>query len=201
MPRVGVLALQGDFTAQIAAFGPDAVEVRTAAEVDACDVLVLPGGESTTMLNLMEGTGVEDAIRRLVARGGTAFGTCAGAILLARRVRGPEQRSLGLLDVDLERNAYGRQVDSFEATLEPPYEAVFIRAPRITRVGPSVEVLARFRGDPVLVRSGRVFAATFHPELTRDRRIHRMVVSAAQPGRFSAPGSDDAPTRRTSTPA
>jgi 5'-phosphate synthase pdxT subunit len=131
------------------------------------------------MLSLLEGTGIEEAVRRLVARGGTVFGTCAGAILLARRVTNPEQRSLGLLDVDVERNAYGRQVDSFEAVLEPDYEAVFIRAPRFTRVGEGVEVLARHLGEPVLVRQGNVFAATFHPELTRDRRIHDLVLRAA----------------------
>lgn len=180
MVQAGVLALQGDFAAHARACG-GAVEVRTAAAVDAVDLLVLPGGESTTLLHLLEGSGIEEAIRRLVARGGVVFGTCAGAILLARDVSRPAQRSLGLLDIGVERNAFGRQIDSFEAVLEPDYPAVFIRAPRIRRTGPDVVVLARWRGEPVLVREGRVFAATFHPELTDDRRIYDLVRGAAVP--------------------
>jgi len=178
--RAGVLALQGDFAAHLAALPPGAVEVRTAAQVDALDLLVLPGGESTTMLKLLDGSGIEAAVHRLVARGGVVFGTCAGAILLAKDVTNPPQRSWGLLDVGIERNAFGRQVDSFEAVLEPDYAAVFIRAPRIRRVGSGVEVLARWRGEPVLVREGRVFAATFHPELTPDRRVHDLVLAAGR---------------------
>ena len=154
---------------------PGAAEVRTAGEIEPLDVLVIPGGESTTLLNLLEGSGIEDAARKLVARGGAIFGTCAGAILLAKRVTNPAQPSWGLLDIDVERNAFGRQVDSFEAVLDTSVPAVFIRAPRIRRVGPGVEVLARLDGEPVLVREGRVFAATFHPELTEDRRIHELV--------------------------
>jgi 5'-phosphate synthase pdxT subunit len=168
--RAGVLALQGDFAAHVRALG-DATEVRTAAEVDAVDLLVLPGGESTTLLRLLEGSGIEEAIRRLLARGGTVFGTCAGAILLATEVTNPTQRSFGLLDATLERNAFGRQVDSFEGTLDSGFPAVFIRAPRIRRTGPAVEILDRWRGEPVFVRQGRVFAATFHPELTPDPRV------------------------------
>ena len=178
----GVLALQGGYAAHVASL-PGSVEVRRAGEIDDLDLLVIPGGESTTMLRLLEtpeGLGVEEAVRRLVARGGVVFGTCAGAILLAHEVTGPRQRSWDLLDVDVERNAYGRQVDSFQAVLTPDYEAVFIRAPRIRRVGPGVEVLATHRGEPVLVRQGGVFAATFHPELTTDRRIHRLVAEAAE---------------------
>lgn len=176
MKKTGVLALQGDFAAHARAF-PGAVEVRLAQEIDALDLLVLPGGESTTMLNLLEGSGIEDAVRRLLARGGTAFGTCAGAILLARKVTNPAQPSWNLIDIDVERNAWGRQVDSFEAVLDPGYPALFIRAPRIRRTGPGVEVLARWKGEPVLVRQGRVLAATFHPELTDDRRIPELVLS------------------------
>ena len=186
--RAGVLALQGDFAAHaraLAASGPIAgarldpvTLVRTAEAVDGLDLLVLPGGESTTLLKLLAGTGIEGAIRALLARGGVVFGTCAGAILLAARVTNPAQASFGLLDVDIERNAYGRQVDSFEAVLEPDYLAMFIRAPRIRRTGPGVEVLARWQGEPVLVREGRVFAATFHPEMTADRRVHRLVLDA-----------------------
>ena len=175
--KIGVLALQGDFAAHVAAM-PGAVEVRTAREIEPLDVLVLPGGESTTLLNLLEGSGIEEAARTLLARGGTILGTCAGAILLSKRVTHPEQPSWGLIDIDVERNAYGRQVDSFEATLEPDYRGIFIRAPRIRRAGPAVEILARWNGEPVLVREGRVFAATFHPELSEDRRIHEMVARA-----------------------
>ena len=177
--RAGVLAIQGDFAAHARAIPGGAVEVRTAAAVDALDLLLLPGGESTTMLKLLAGTGIEEAVRRLLDRGGVVFGTCAGAILLARRVTSPDQPSWGLIDIDVERNAFGRQVDSFEAVLEPDYQAIFIRAPRIRRVGRAVVVLARHEGEPVLVREGRVFVATFHPELTGDRRIHRLVAEAA----------------------
>jgi len=176
--RTGVLALQGDFAAHIAAM-PGAVEVRTAREIEPLDVLVLPGGESTTLLHLLKDSGIEEAVRTLVARGGAVFGTCAGAILLAKRVTNPDQPSWGLIDIDVERNAFGRQVDSFEATLDPDYPGVFIRAPRILRAGPKVRVLARWNGEPVLVSEGRVFAATFHPELTGDRRVHELVTSGA----------------------
>jgi 5'-phosphate synthase pdxT subunit len=174
--KTGVLALQGDFAAHAAAV-PGAVEVRTAREIDGLDALILPGGESTTLLKLLEGSGIEQSVRNLVARGGTVFGTCAGAILLAKRVTNPDQPSWGLIDIDVERNAFGRQVDSFEAVLEPDYPGVFIRAPRIRRAGPKVEVLARWNGEPVLVREGRVFAATFHPELGTDRRVHQLVMA------------------------
>jgi len=177
--RVGVLALQGDFAAHLAAV-PGAVEVRTARQVDALDVLVIPGGESTVLLKLLDGSGIEASVRRLLARGGAIFGTCAGAILLAKTVTRPAQPSWGMIDIDVERNAYGRQIDSFEATLQPPrYRGIFIRAPRIIRVGPTVEALAHHRGEPVLVREGRVFAATFHPELAGDRQVHQMVLRAA----------------------
>lgn len=156
---IGVLALQGDFAAHAKAFG--AIEVRTAAEIDRLDKLILPGGESTTMLKLLEDSGIEEAVHRLLARGGSIFGTCAGAILLAKEVRNPPQSSWGLLDITIERNAYGRQVDSFDTPLGP-----FIRAPRIRRVGPGVEVLQTWNGEAVLVRQGRVTAATYHPELS-----------------------------------
>ncbi len=186
--RTGVLALQGDFAAHCAAIS-GAVEVRTAGEIDALDALVIPGGESTAMLKLLEGSGIEDAVRRLIARGGAVFGTCAGAILLARRVIGSEQPSWGMIDIDVERNAYGRQVDSFEEMIEPGYQGVFIRAPRIRRAGPEVEVLAVLRREPVLVRQGRVFAATFHPELTDDRRVYELIFGAS---RIMASAQDEA---------
>lgn len=184
----GVLALQGGYAAHVAAL-PGSREVRLAGEIEGLDLLVIPGGESTAMLRLLdtpEGEGVESAVRGLVARGGVVFGTCAGAILLAHAVTNPPQRSWDLIDVDLERNAYGRQLDSFTATLDPDHAAVFIRAPRIRRVGPGVEVLARHEGEPVLVRQRNVFAATFHPELTADRRIHRLVADAARTERRPA---------------
>jgi 5'-phosphate synthase pdxT subunit len=182
---VGILALQGDFEAHKKAIeeaGGEARLVRDAASVRASDGLVIPGGESSTLWKLMEGTGIEDAIRD-VAKDRPVFGTCAGAILLARDVTNPERKGLGLLDATVERNAYGRQLDSTVLALtdvdpralgDDPLEAVFIRAPRFVRVGPDVEVLARRDGDPVLVRQGHVLAATFHPELTGDRRILRL---------------------------
>ncbi len=162
MVAIGVLALQGDFAAHAAAY--DAREVRRADEIDRLDALLLPGGESTTILKLCEGTGIEEAVRRLVARGGAVFGTCAGAILLAKEVANPAQASWGLLDITVERNAYGRQVDSFDDD-----GRIFIRAPRIRRVGPGVEILESRGGEPICVRQGRVAAATYHPELSSGR--------------------------------
>ena len=180
-PRVAVLALQGDFERHARALGELGAEVtlaRTAAEVRAASHLALPGGESTTMLlGLEQEPDLEAAIREHHAAGRPILATCAGVILIAREVRSPAQRSLGLLDVTVERNAYGRQVASFAETLKcptlgaQPLEAVFIRAPVIRAVGPGVEVLAS-RETPVLVRAGHVIAATFHPELTADRRVH-----------------------------
>ncbi|MGZ6987535.1 MAG: pyridoxal 5'-phosphate synthase glutaminase subunit PdxT [Thermoanaerobaculia bacterium] len=180
---IGVLALQGDFEAHLDALsraGVAAREVRDAEEVLASTGLVIPGGESTTFRRLMEGTGIEEAIRAVAGRGDPVLGTCAGAILLARDVEGPRAASLGLLPMTVVRNAYGRQLDSAVVRLTDlarsvlggeSLEAVFIRAPRIASVDPSVEILARRDGDPVLVRQGNVTAATFHPELTEDRRV------------------------------
>ena len=180
---IGVLALQGDFEAHLDALsraGVAAREVRDAEEVLASTGLVIPGGESTTFRRLMEGTGIEEAICAVAGRGDPVLGTCAGAILLARDVEGPRAASLGLLPMTVVRNAYGRQLDSAVVRLTDlarsvlggeSLEAVFIRAPRIASVDPSVEILARRDGDPVLVRQGNVTAATFHPELTEDRRV------------------------------
>jgi len=185
---IGVLALQGDFEAHLAALaraGAGARGVRTAAEVLASDGLVIPGGESTTFRKLMEGTGIEDAIRAVALRGDPVLGTCAGAILLADAVTNPDAHGLGLLPITVARNAYGRQLDSTvlrltdvdRAVLGPePLEAVFIRAPIIRRVGPSARVYLSYHGDPVLVAAGRHLVATFHPELTADGRIHRLFV-------------------------
>jgi 5'-phosphate synthase pdxT subunit len=186
MKRIGVLALQGDFEAHRRALeelGVTAVEVRTAKELESVAALVIPGGESTTMLKLLDSEGLFEPLRAFGQRR-PIFGTCAGAILLAREVLNPPQPSLGLVDVRIERNAYGRQVDSrvaiirLEAAFPRPngreeLEAVFIRAPIVRGVGPEVRVLARYQGDPVLLEQGLHLVATFHPELSADRRVHR----------------------------
>jgi 5'-phosphate synthase pdxT subunit len=158
-------------------------EVRRARDVAGLSGLALPGGESSTLLNLMTDEPWFPALERLHEEGGAFLGTCAGAILLAREVQ-PAQPSLGFLDATVVRNAYGRQVDSFQARLDAPalgepLEAIFIRAPRFRGLGPAVEVLARLGEEPVLVRQGRVLAATFHPELTRSRSLHRLFVEMA----------------------
>lgn len=186
MSVFGVLALQGDFAAHAAALrdvGVPVREVRRARDVAGLSGLALPGGESSTLLNLMQDEPWFSALERLHEEGGAFLGTCAGAILLAREVQ-PAQPSLGFLDATVVRNAYGRQVDSFQARLDAPalgepLEAIFIRAPRLRGLGPAVEVLARLGEEPVLVRQGRVLAATFHPELTRSRRLHRLFVELA----------------------
>jgi 5'-phosphate synthase pdxT subunit len=179
--KIGVLALQGDYEAHAAALrraGAEPSEVRTAAELGAVEGLVIPGGESTAMLKLMEYYGLFEPLREFGSRR-PILGTCAGAILLATEVLNPSQPSLGLMDMAVERNAYGRQLDSRVARLDGhalgdgELEAVFIRAPIIRRVGDGVAVLARYLGDPVLVEAGRHMAATFHPELTADLRVHR----------------------------
>ncbi len=180
---VGVLALQGDFAAHAAVLrrlGAAPREVRSWTDLPDLSALVLPGGESTALLRLMDDGPWFDALRAFHDGGGALLGTCAGAILLARDVD-PAQPSLGLLDAAVSRNAYGRQADSFEARLDAPgfddpLLGVFIRAPRFTALGPRVEVLARLDGEPVLVRHRRVLAATFHPEIAGDDRVHRMLL-------------------------
>ncbi len=187
MKKVGVLSLQGDFAAHGEALrraGAEPVYVRHAAELACLDGLVIPGGESTTMLKLLRYDGLMEPLQEF-ARRKPVFGTCAGAILMANEVSAPAQESLGLMDIAVERNGYGRQLDSRVASLEPgaefarrtapgPLEAVFIRAPIIRRVGGEAKVLARYGGDPVLVEQGPHLAATFHPELTADPRVHRL---------------------------
>ncbi len=177
-PKVGVLALQGDFDAHRKAIqraGAQAVEVRTEEDLNGVDGLVIPGGESTTMLKLLE---IENLFKPLQDFGAKKpiFGTCAGVILLASEVLNPSQPSLALLDLTVERNAYGRQIDSRIAHIQldgQPTEAVFIRAPVIRRVGPDAIVLATYLGSPVLIEQGRHMAATFHPELGADSSIHK----------------------------
>ncbi len=180
---IGILALQGDFEAHQRAFqemGVPTVQVRSSAQLRLVDGLVIPGGESTTMLKLLRLENLFEPLKQFGAAK-PIFGTCAGAILLAKDVHHPEQESLELMDIGVERNAYGRQVQSHVSKIElpegPPLEAVFIRAPVIRRVGDGGKVLARHNDDPVLVEEGRHMAATFHPELTADRRLQRMFVS------------------------
>lgn len=183
-PRIGVLAIQGDYAAHadaLAEAGAVPVEVRKCEELEDLDGLIIPGGESTTILKFLERGHLFDDLKRF-CQTNPVFGTCAGAILLAREVRNPSQPSLGVLDAVIERNAYGRQIDSsilFSDTKLPgdKLEMVFIRAPRIVETGPQVEVLAQRDGKPTLVRQGKLMAATFHPELTPDdRRVHKAFV-------------------------
>lgn len=192
---IGVLALQGGFEAHERALGRlgcTARRVTRTAQLDALDGLVLPGGESTTLLNLMRDEPWFDALRAFHARGGGLLATCAGTILLANEVRGPSQPSIGLLDAVVERNAYGRQVDSFETELAVTGEpdrapAIFIRAPAILELGSGVETLASHAGRPVLVRQGELLAATFHPELTDDPWLHRRFVASLHDSAATAP--------------
>lgn len=184
-PLVGILAIQGDFAAHAEAAREAGAEVRLVRQpndlVD-LDGLILPGGESTTFLKFLEGAGLWKALEEFV-RDSPVFGTCAGCILLAKEISHPSQKSLGVLDIGIERNAYGRQIDSSIVTAETklpggPLEMVYIRAPRITRIGAGIEVLAERDGFPVLVRQGGILASTFHPELSADRRVHRLFVDS-----------------------
>ena len=187
--RVGVLALQGDFEAHAKALrraGADVAWVREAKDLDGLDALVLPGGESTTIAKGMERLGLYAPLRAFADAGHPLLGTCAGAILMARTVENHPVPSLGLLDVTAVRNAYGTQVDSFRAPADPgaapgleDLPCVFIRAPRLRDPGRDVDVLVRVDGEPVLVRQGNRFAATFHPEIGDDPRVHALLVAAA----------------------
>lgn len=186
-PRVGVLALQGAVREHLAAIrevGADPVEVRLPRDLVDLDALILPGGESTTMRGLIDDYGLREPILSLARGGAPMLGTCAGMILLANRIADGGTPVFGLLDIEVRRNGYGRQLDSFEAELDtpvldgPPMHGVFIRAPLVSQVGPDTEVLARDPdGSPVAVRQGRVLATTFHPELTADRRLHALLVA------------------------
>lgn len=180
-PLIGVLALQGAFDVhakRLAELGAETRLVRKPEDLETLDALVIPGGESTAFLKHLERAGFYEILDTFV-RTRPVFGTCAGCILLARVVANPPQRSIGVLDVTVERNAYGRQNDSairLEPTTLPggPLEAIYIRAPRLSHAGPAVEILATRDGDPVLVRQGDILAATFHPELGEDRRVHQL---------------------------
>jgi 5'-phosphate synthase pdxT subunit len=191
-PRVGILAVQGDVAEHAAALrdvGAQPVEVRLPRDLAGVEALILPGGESTAMRRLIDAYGLAEPILNLAASGAPMWGTCAGMILLARRIADGDDPVLPLLDIEVRRNAYGRQLDSFEADLdvpalgEGPLHAVFIRAPIVSDVGPGVEVLATDPlGRTVAVREGRLLATAFHPELTGDRRFHRAVVEAIGAG-------------------
>lgn len=191
---IGILAIQGDFEAHARALeklGVKYIYVRAPQDLQNVDALILPGGESTTHMKLLAETGLDEAIHKMAANDGALFGTCAGAILLAKEVKSPEQQSLGLLDVTVVRNAYGRQLSSDVLTLptklrEAPVEMVFIRAPLIEKTGAEVEVLAEREGKPVLVRQGKVMASTFHPELGDDTIIHEQFVKLANSGSRAA---------------
>ena len=183
--QVGVLALQGAFAAHsdcLSSIGVQTVEVRTPEQLNSVDALLMPGGESSTMSQLLESSGLFDPISSRIADGMPVFGTCAGMILLASEILDgrSDQRSFSAIDISVRRNAFGRQVDSFEATIQSSvgdFQGVFIRAPRIERVGGEVEVLGSINDEPVLVRQGNVLAASFHPELSNDARLHEYFVS------------------------
>jgi 5'-phosphate synthase pdxT subunit len=188
--KIGILAIQGDFQAHAAMFrklGVDTAEVRTVSDLDGCNGLVLPGGESTTQLQFLQEEGLYDAIRKYAANNGAIFGTCAGAILLANKVKNPVQDSLKLLDMTVLRNGYGRQLasDVFfgQTTLKKdPLEMVFIRGPIIENAAKDIKVLAKFEGKPALVEKGHILAATFHPELTNDTTVHEHFLKLASNG-------------------
>jgi pyridoxal 5'-phosphate synthase pdxT subunit len=185
--RIGILAVQGDFEAHaatLARMGVEHVLVRTPGDLEGVDAVILPGGESTTQWKFLVEEGLDKSLLAHAVRGGAIFGTCAGAILLAREVRNPEQQSLRLADITVIRNAYGRQLASevrrgTTCISSASIEMVFIRAPIIERVGPGVEVLAQSDGQPVLIRQGRILIATFHPELTSDPTVHEYFLRMA----------------------
>jgi len=183
--KVGVLALQGDFEAHARAVrgaGADPFEVRTPSELASADALIIPGGESTTIRKLATNYGLLEPLRERARAGLPIFGTCAGMIACAHAITDGEEAILDVVDIDVRRNAYGRQVQSFEADIEVAgigeMRAVFIRAPRVERVGREINVLATHDGEPVVVRQGQVLLAAFHPELTSDVRLHRLFVES-----------------------
>lgn len=180
--KIGVLALQGDFNEHcriLKSLGVEAVEVRKTNQMKHIDGLIIPGGETTTLIKLIHKYGFAKELKKGKI---PVYGTCAGAILLADKVSNPKQSSLGMLDVSVERNSYGRQLDSFEADIEikdfdEPFHAFFIRAPRITKTGNGAKILAKHGRYPVLLKNGNILVSTFHPELTNDTRIHRLFLN------------------------
>lgn len=190
LPRIGVLAVQGDFLEHrqvLSRLGIDAPEIRLPHQLDEIDGLIIPGGESTTIVQLIDMYGFRDALRQRSQEGMAIWGTCAGMIVVANRLTDKRPEPLRLMDIEVSRNAFGRQVDSFEADIEfediegAPFHCVFIRAPVVNSVGESVKVLAALDdGRPVAVRQGRMLATAFHPELTGDSRIHEMFVRMAK---------------------
>lgn len=189
MKTIGVLALQGDYAKHVemvSAAGALGREVREAGDLEKIDGLIIPGGESTTIGKLLVRFGMLEPIRIFAASGGPVFGTCAGTILLAKNIEGSDQVRLGLLDIEVRRNAYGRQIESFEADIpvpmlgEIPLLGVFIRAPIISKIDGRVDVLAVFDGTPVFVRQGNIISTTFHPELTGDPRAHKYFLSLVE---------------------
>ena len=195
--KIGILAVQGDFEAHavmLARLNAESVEVRTPADLEGCDGLILPGGESTTQLQFLQEEGLADAIAKFAKQGGAIFGTCAGAILLATEVENPRQDSLKLLDMTVLRNGYGRQIASDVVSgptklKSEPLEMVFIRGPIIQRAGPGLKVLAEYAGKPALVQRGHIMAATFHPELTDDTTVHQHFLSLVASGTEHAASS------------
>ena len=195
--KIGIVAIQGDFAAHgamLRELGAETVEVRAVQDLEGCDGIVLPGGESTTQLQFLKEEGLFDAIRKFSKQGGPVFGTCAGAILLATKVNNPPQESLGLLEMTVLRNGYGRQLasDVFfgPSTLkQEPLEMVFIRGPIIEELGKGIAVLARHEGKAALVEKGNVLAATFHPELTDDTTVHEHFLEMVAKGAAMANGA------------
>lgn len=187
--KVGVLALQGAFREHkqaLTRLGANVTEVRLPEQLSGLAGIVIPGGESTTMVKLMQLYGLDRALKTFYGEGGAVWGTCAGAIAVAQDITGrPEQPRLSLLDIEVARNDYGRQVASFETELEvegfsTPFHAIFIRAPRIIRTGPEIKVLARYQDDPVMVKHDRLLATVFHPELSGDDRVHARFLELAR---------------------
>jgi 5'-phosphate synthase pdxT subunit len=195
--RIGILAVQGDFEAHaemLARLNVESVEVRTPTDLEGCDGLILPGGESTTQLQFLQEEGLADAIKKFAKQDAAIFGTCAGAILLATEVQNPRQDSLKLLDMTVLRNGYGRQIASDVVSgptklKNEPLEMVFIRGPIIERAGPGLKVLAEYAGKPALVQRENIMAATFHPELTDDPTVHQHFLSLVALGTKQAAGS------------
>ncbi|PLV59197.1 pyridoxal 5'-phosphate synthase glutaminase subunit PdxT [Thermotoga sp. KOL6] len=180
--KIGVLGIQGDVREHVEALhklGVETLIIKLSEQLEIVDGIILPGGESTTMIRILKEMGMDGKLREKIKDGMPVFATCAGVILLAKHINNYQQEKLDVMNITVERNAYGRQVESFETFLEipaigkDPFRAIFIRAPKIVEVGEDVEILARHEEDPVLVREGKMLASTFHPELTDDLRLHR----------------------------